>query len=141
MERLLKVGTVPGMVKDVVVTTGMTVKQVLALADLNPAGFELKLNGQTVQESDTIKANSNTLFLVAKVKGNAPIQIKIGTVPGVLTSLVVESGTTVKQALELARLNPAGFEIKVNGATSNVDKMLTSDNTNVFLVAKVKGNR
>jgi putative ubiquitin-RnfH superfamily antitoxin RatB of RatAB toxin-antitoxin module len=137
--KTLKVGTMPGVLSEVVVETGMTVGQVIELAGLNATGYELKLDGVSVTSEMTIGANSNLLVLVKQIKGNAQT-LKVGTMPGVLTELVYEPYMTVKQVLELANLNPSGYEIKLDGVTVGLDTVIQLNANLLVLVKQIKGN-
>lgn len=137
--KTLKVGTMPGLLSEVVVEVGMTVGSVLELANLNPSGYEIKLDGSTVNESATISESSNLLVLVKRIKGNTQT-IKIGQMPGLLKEMVIEPGTTVSQAISLAGLTTEGYEIKLDGETVSSNTVISSDANLLVLVRQIKGN-
>ena len=78
------------------------------------------------------------IFLVKQIKGNQCV-VTVGKVPGTLSELAVESGTTIEAVLELADLDAEGFEIKMNGSTVSEDTAVV-DGANIFLVKQIKGN-
>ena len=134
-----KVGVMPGKITEVAVEGG-SVKEVLALADLTSQGYEIRYNGQTVNEDATINQDG-TLLLVKMVKGNADVSVKIGIMPGRISEFVFNAGTTVQEALGVAELNAQGYEVRYNGTTiTDMDKTLTESGT-LLLVKQVKGNR
>lgn len=141
MLKIVKVGTVPGRIQEVSVETGTKVKAAIELAGLTSAGYEIKVNGRTASENDSITSTTEAILLVARVKGNAPILVKVGTVPGRIQEVSVESGATVKEAIELAGLTAAGYEVKLNGRTVSETERVNSSTSVILLVAKVKGNK
>lgn len=141
MLKIVKVGTVPGRIQEVSVETGTKVKEAIELAGLTSAGYEIKVNGRTTSENDSITSTTEAILLVARVKGNAPILVKVGTVPGRIQEVSVESGATVKEAIELAGLTAAGYEVKLNGRTVSETERVNSSTSVILLVAKVKGNK
>lgn len=71
MERIVKVGKMPGRITEVVVPVGATVAEVLALSELDANGFEIKVDGN-VGGLDTKVTETTSLILLAQmVKGNA----------------------------------------------------------------------
>ena len=137
--KTLKVGTMPGVLTEVVVESGVTVGQVLEMTGLNATGYEIKMDGITVTTSSVVGENNNLLVLVKQIKGNAQT-LKVGTMPGVLTELVYEPYMTVKQVLELANLNPSGYEIKLDGVTVSLDTVIQLGANLLVLVKQIKGN-
>ena len=67
------------------------------------------------------------------------ITVRVGRLPGRITEFVLEDGVTVAQALEIAELDPTGYEIRVNGATT-AEVATLEDEDIVLLVKKIKGN-
>lgn len=72
---------------------------------------------------------------------NNMIGIKIGKLPGRIEVLALEDNkdNVVSTALEVAELNPEGYEIRVNGSPSEMDSVLENGDT-VLLVKKIEGN-
>lgn len=140
MSKIVKVGTVPGRIQEVAVEVNMTVKEVVELAGLTTSGYDVKVNGRTVTDSSKITSTTETILLVQKVKGNARI-LKVGTVPGRIQEVAVEDDTTVAQAIEMAGLNPSGYDVKVDGRVATLVSKLSSTASTVLLVQKVKGNK
>jgi sulfur carrier protein ThiS len=136
-QSVVTVGKVPGTLQELAVESGATVEDVLELADLDADGFEIRLNG-SVADLDSTVSDGSKVFLVKKIKGNQSV-VTVGKVPGTLQELAVESGTTVREVLELADLDADGFEIRLNGSVADLDSTV-SDGSKVFLVKKIKGN-
>lgn len=67
--------------------------------------------------------------------------LRVGKMPGRITEVVVEVGTSIKDVLELVELDATGFEIKVDGNTATLDTKVTEDTNLVILAQLVKGNR
>jgi sulfur carrier protein ThiS len=67
--KTVTVGMVPGPLSQVAVEDDATVAAVLAAADLDAAGLEIKLNGSAAT-LETRVSDGSRIFLVKKVKGN-----------------------------------------------------------------------
>ena len=65
---------------------------------------------------------------------------KIGTVPGAVNEFLLEDGTTVKQALELANLSTTGFDIRMDGAVATLDTVVPNGTQLIILAKQIKGN-
>lgn len=131
----IKIGVMPGRITEYAVNPGTTVSDALQMAGLSSSGYEIKLDGRTVTESDV--ASGNILLLTKKVKGNTST-IKIGVMPGRITEYAVTPGTTVASALEMAGLSASGYEIKLDGRT--VTESDVASGNILLLTKKVKGN-
>lgn len=70
MEKVLRVGKMPGRISEVVVTTGTTIGQVLEIADLDPTGFDIKVNGQLANVNTLVTEETELVILAMQVKGN-----------------------------------------------------------------------
>ena len=68
------------------------------------------------------------------------LNVRIGTMPGRINDYVLEGEATVKDALEIAELSSAGYQIKVNGNQVTEDEPL-KDNDLILLVKQIKGNK
>ena len=141
MEKTIRVGVRPGRISEYVVGEGTTISELLALADLNPTGFDVKVDGAKVTNFDNALPSTASLVLLAKrVKGNAGGLVRIGVMPGRINEFAIEEGQTVGQALDMADLDPTGFEVKVDGNRVELSHVITEE-TNLILLAKlVKGN-
>jgi sulfur carrier protein ThiS len=135
--KTVTVGMVPGPLSQVAVEDDATVASVLAAADLDAAGLEIKLNGSAAT-LETRVSDGSRIFLVKKVKGNMKT-VTVGMVPGPLSQVAVEDDATVAAVLEAADLDAAGLEIKLNGSAATLESRV-SDGSRIFLVKKVKGN-
>ena len=61
--------------------------------------------------------------------------------PGRIQEILVQPGMKVKEVLEIAGLDPTGFEIKVDGQASSLDATVTENTNLIILAQQVKGNK
>ena len=135
----VKVGKLPGKIEEYALNGDQTVKAALAVAGLDPAGFEIRVNGSPATVDMAVGHNS-TVLLLKKIKGNVDfINVKVGKLPGKIEEYALNGDRTVAAALAVAGLDPAGFEIRVNGSPATVD-MAVGNNSTVLLLKKIKGN-
>ena len=66
--------------------------------------------------------------------------IRVGSMPGKIQEVAVEVGTTIKEVLEIAELEVAGKEVKIDGVVSELTDVVTDSTKLVLLVSRVKGN-
>jgi sulfur carrier protein ThiS len=128
----------PGRVNTYQVEEGFTVREVLNVANLDPAGYEVRINGAPAQLDQVVSADE-TILLVKQVKGNNTITVNAGRMPGRVNTYQVEEGFTVREVLSVANLDPAGYEVRINGAPAQLDQVVSADET-ILLVKQVKGN-
>lgn len=64
--------------------------------------------------------------------------VRVGKLPGVLTEVALETGATVKDAVEFAGVDPTGFQVNVNGEAAT-DDTTVADGSTILLVKKIKG--
>lgn len=70
MEKIVKVGTMPGRLQEVVVEGTETVAEVFEMAGIELLdGYEIKADGNTVDLSSNL-GNANLLIQVKMIKGN-----------------------------------------------------------------------
>lgn len=70
-EKTVRVGVMPGRINEFAVETGITVAKVLALAELDATGYDVKIDGEKVDPSIAIVTDTTSLILLVKqVKGN-----------------------------------------------------------------------
>lgn len=69
MEKVIRVGKMPGRINEVVVETGTTVAEVLNLAELDHRGFEIKIDGQVGSLDSVVGEDTNLIVLAQQVKG------------------------------------------------------------------------
>lgn len=136
---MFKIGIMPGRLVEVASEGDLTVQGALELAGLSFDGQEIKIDGAVASIDSVIPAGASHVLLSKKVKGNTDI-VKIGIMPGRLTEVAIEPGTTVQQALEMAGLEFGGQEIKIDGNVSALDTVIASGASHVLLSKKVKGN-
>lgn len=71
MANLVKVGKMPGMVNEYTVQVGTSIKDLLAMANMDASGYEIKVDDVTVNDiSGTVVTEGTKLVLLVKmVKG------------------------------------------------------------------------
>ena len=65
--------------------------------------------------------------------------VKVGKVPGTVTTLAVDNGYNVSQICAQAELDPAGMEVRINGRVSELTAVVRDQDT-ILLTEKIKGN-
>jgi len=65
----VKIGKLPGTIKEVRMEGESTVGDVIAMADLDPVGYEIRLNGRPATLNDIVHAR-DTILLVRRIQGN-----------------------------------------------------------------------
>lgn len=138
MTNLVKVGKMPGTIQEILIEDGTNVQQVLELAGLDRDGYEIKVNGGVAQLGDTVNAG-DMVILTKMIKGNAGL-VKVGKMPGTIQEILVEDGTSVATVLELAGLDKAGYEVKVNGSVTD-ERTEVDEGDMVILTKMIKGNK
>jgi len=141
MEKVLRVGKMPGRITEVVVEVGTSIKDVLELAELDATGFEIKVDGNPATLDTKVTENTNLVILAQQVKGNSEKIVRVGKMPGRIQEILVQPGMKVREVLAMAELDPSGFEIKVDGQVSSLDATVTENTNLIILAQKVKGNR
>lgn len=139
MTNSIKVAKLPGTVTEVAVEQGTTFAQVIEIAGQDSTGFEVKADGRTITDLNESADGVSMILLAKQVKGNSST-LKVAKLPGTVTEIAVEDGTTFAEAIELAGQDSAGFEIKADGRTiTNLNEAVGG--TSMILLAKqVKGN-
>ena len=68
------------------------------------------------------------------------LKIKVGVFPGKVDEFVVENGTTVREALELAGISvEAEQEVKVDGVATDYNSEIPSTASMVLVTKRIKG--
>lgn len=72
MEKIVKVGQMPGKIDEFLVEIGTSIKALLGIAQKDPSGYEVKVDSVKVDdlESTTVTESTNAVILVKQVKGN-----------------------------------------------------------------------
>lgn len=71
MEKLIKIGVMPGRIFELAVAVGTPIADVITMAKLDPRGYDVKVDGTVVTDLATPVTNStNLILLVVQVKGN-----------------------------------------------------------------------
>lgn len=139
----VKIGIMPGRIETHTLEVHATFRQAIAQAGLSADGYEVKLDGATVTDLDTVvPLQSNTILLSKRVKGNADMNtVKIGVMPGRIETYGLEGTSTYAQAIELAGLSVDGFEVKVDGTpVTDLNAVVPSSANTILLSKRVKGN-
>lgn len=139
-EMIIKAGRLPGRISEIVVEAGSSVAEILAIAELDSTGYEVRVNG-TPCDLETSLEDGDTILLVKKIKGNSDgyITVRCGRLPGRIEEIALNGGRSVADALEAAELDSSGYEIRVNGVPAEPETLLAEGDT-VLLVKKIKGN-
>lgn len=140
MEKMLKVGVMPGRINEVVVETGTTLSDVLSLAELDANGYEVKVDGNVKSLDYAIQSDDNLVLLVRQIKGNADMTIKVGKMPGRIQEVAITDGMTVQEVLTIAELDANGYEIKIDGEVVSLDTEVEEGDNLILLVRQIKGN-
>lgn len=143
MEKTIKVGVMPGRITEYVVEVGTTVQSVLDLADISASGYEVKVDSIKVDPNTAVVGeNTNLILLVRQVKGNCEKEVRIGVMPGRIDTYMVEVGTTIQEAIDLAEISTSGYEVKVDSVKVDPHTAIVGENTNLILLVKmIKGNK
>lgn len=139
----VRVGVMPGKINEFAVEEGTSVAQVLETAGLNSTGYDIKVDGTKIDDasSATVTSQTSLILLVKQVKGNAGGFVRIGVMPGKIEEYAIEAGTSIADALAQAELNPAGYDVKVDGVKVDPSSATVKTDTNLILLVKqVKGN-
>lgn len=142
MEKVVRVGMMPGRIEEFAVEVGTPIKDVLDMAGLAPAGYDVKVDGTKTEDlSFPITESTNLILLAKQVKGNADKVVRIGVMPGRISEYAVEIGTPVGKVIEMAELDSNGYDVKVDGTKITDLSAPVTEATNLILLAKqVKGN-
>lgn len=141
MERTIRVGVMPGRINEFVVDDSTTIAELLTLAELDPSGYEVKVDGTKYTDLNRPVGTANLVLLAKLVKGNAERTVRVGVMPGRINEYVVDDSTSIGELLTLAELDPSGYEVKVDG-TKYTDLSRPVGTANLVLLAKlVKGNK
>jgi biotin carboxyl carrier protein len=138
--KTVRVGMMPGQINEYAVNVGDTIASVLSLAGLNATGYEVKVDGATTSTSAVVTSSTALILLTKQVKGNSVKTVRVGKMPGQINEYAVNVGDSIKSVLTLAGLSAAGYEIKVDGATSSDSATVTSSTALILLTKQVKGN-
>lgn len=138
----VKVGKMPGTVQEVALENGAKVKDAIAAAGITlGASDEIRMGGTVVNGDATVREGA-VILLTAKIKGNAPILVKVGKMPGTVTELAVEAGTKVAEVIRMAGVTlGASDEIRMSGTVVSGDNIVTTAGAVILITAKIKGNR
>lgn len=143
--KTVRVGVMPGRINEYAVEVGTSIADVIALAELDATGYDVKVDGEKVTdlEGTTVTESTNLILLAKQVKGNSGVKtVRVGVMPGRINEYAVEVGQSIKSVLELAQLDATGYDVKVDGEkVTDLESAVVTSSTNLILLAKqVKGN-
>lgn len=139
----VRIGAMPGTIQEFAVEVGTPVSSLIEMAGLEATGYDVKVDGTKVDADTAVVTDSTSLVLLVKrVKGNSDVTtVRVGAMPGTITEYAVEVGTPIKSLLEMANLDPSGYEVKVDGQKVDHETAIVTTSTNLVLLVKlVKGN-
>ena len=138
----VKVGLVPGAIKEYAVEDRTSAKTALEIAEINTTGYVVRLNGDVVTDLEgTLLRDGDSLLVTRQIKGNRTIMVKAGKVPGAIAEYAVESGSTVETVLEAAEIETTGFTVRLNGdVVTDFSGTRLSDGDSVLVTRQIKGN-
>ena len=71
MEKVIRVGMMPGRIEEYAIEVGTSIEDVLAMANLSAAGYDVKVDGVKVDNlSSPVTESTNLVLLAKQVKGN-----------------------------------------------------------------------
>lgn len=71
MEKIIRVGMMPGRIEEYAVEVGTSIEDVLAIANLSADGYDVKVDNVKVDNlSSPITESTNLILLAKQVKGN-----------------------------------------------------------------------
>jgi hypothetical protein len=138
---IIKIGRMPGRIQEVALAPrGAKVADALSAAEITlAANEEMKIAGETVTGT-TALSDGDVVLVVAKIKGNSGLLVKVGRMPGRITEVALASGAKVSDALNAADITPAANEeVKIAGETADLTDEV-DDGDVILVVAKIKGN-
>lgn len=66
---VVRVGCLPGKIEEIALNGGRTVENALEAVDLEPEGYEIRVNGRPAEPASEL-VEDDTVLLVKKIKGN-----------------------------------------------------------------------
>ena len=71
MEKIIRVGMMPGRIEEYAVEVGTSIEDILAMANLSADGYDVKVDNVKVDNlSSPITESTNLILLAKQVKGN-----------------------------------------------------------------------
>jgi hypothetical protein len=136
----VKVGVMPGRVQEFAVEGTTTFRELFAIAEVNPEGYEVKADGVKVTDFETQVGATQLVLLAKQVKGNVDVTVKVGVMPGRVQEFAVSSETTFSELFTIADVNPDGYEVKADGVKITDFSQAVGTASLVLLAKQVKGN-
>lgn len=135
----VRVGVMPGKIEEYAVHVSSTITEVLATAQLDASGYDVKVDGTKVTNLDQQIGSASLVLLVKQVKGNSGT-VRIGVMPGKIEEYAVSDSTTIAEALDMAGLDSSGYDVKVDGEKVTDLSRPVGSASLILLVKQVKGN-
>lgn len=133
----IKVGMMPGKLIEVVVEQGSTAREIFEVAGVELSNHEIRLDGEKIDLDRTIH-NGNLLVAMKMIKGNMP-SIKVGLMPGKLTTVEFNQGDSARQIFDLAGIEISNHEIRLDGNKIDIDSSINNGGLLVGM-KQIKGN-
>lgn len=146
-QRTVRVGQMPGRINEFLVEDTATIGDLIALAELDSAGYDVKVDGAAVTNLSQPVGSANLVVLAKQVKGNGfndvTKSVRVGQMPGRINEYIVSEGASIASVIALAELSSAGYDVKVDGvAVTDLEGTKVTQSTNLIVLAKqVKGNK
>jgi sulfur carrier protein ThiS len=132
----VKVAKLGAAVVTVMLEDNASISAALTAAGMDATGFQTRVNGST---SDAPLKDGDTITLVPAIKGGSgEFTVKVAKLGAAVKEVFLAEGSDVKDALEAAGMDAAGFQTRVNGAA--FDGVLKNGDT-ITLVPAIKGGK
>jgi sulfur carrier protein ThiS len=136
--KTVRVGVMPGRINEFAVEETQSVQEILAIAELDASGYEVKVDGNKVTDLNQPVGDANLILLTKMIKGNG--LVRVGVMPGRINEYAVEETQTVQEVLELAELDPSGYEVKADGNKVTDLNQPVGTASLILLTKMIKGN-
>jgi len=119
------------------VNEGATVRDAIGAVRANTEGYAIRVNSLEADMGTRLN-KGDTVQLVAKIKGGADINVKVVKFGTSTKSVELKEGSSIRDALRVAKYGQDGFTLSLNGAPAQLNSPV-NDGDIVQLVPKVKG--
>jgi hypothetical protein len=149
-----------GNIRELLISDGEahTVKSVLAAQEINPAGYQIRLDGVPAG-LDSPVAVGQTIMLLRPIRGNNSMEsdkteiaseatgeteagaffVTVGFVGNMQERMFAPGVYTAGDVLKLSEINSAGYDIRIDGQPGSSDTVLRSGQT-LMLLRPIRGN-
>ena len=129
-----------GTTQDVDITEGASVGAMLQGQGLSPEALDVLVNGQRADVSRVLSAGDTVLAVPSRTAPAREAVVRVGRFPGKPQDLQVQAGTSIKEVLDAAGLDPRGFDVRRNGLPVDLNETV-QDGDQIALYRPVQGNR